>query len=85
MATGLAHSVERLSSGTFSIVLKEGKNRQIRRMVEVVGHMVKRLKRIRIENIHLGNLEEGEYLPLTVSEREELLARTVFANSKPLG
>ncbi len=78
-------TVERLSSGTFSIVLKEGKNRQIRRMVEVVGHMVKRLKRIRIENIHLGNLEEGEYLPLTVSEREELLARTVFANSKPLG
>jgi 23S rRNA pseudouridine2605 synthase len=78
-------TVKRLSSGTFSIVLKEGKNRQIRRMVEVVGHMVKKLKRIRIENIHLGNLEEGEYISLTPSEQAELLERTIFANSKSLG
>ena len=78
-------TVKRLSSGTFSIVLKEGKNRQIRRMVEVVGHMVKKLKRIRIENIHLGNLDEGEYILLTPSEQAELLERTVFANSKSLG
>lgn len=45
--------IARLSSGKFSIVLTEGKNRQIRRMVEAAGHEVKRLKRIRIENVRL--------------------------------
>lgn len=51
-------------------------------MVEAVGHDVKKLKRIRIENIHLGSLEEGEYVQLTAKERQELLERTVFANAK---
>lgn len=50
--------IKRLSSGTFSIILEEGKNRQIRRMVEKVGFEVKRLKRIRIENILLGDMKE---------------------------
>lgn len=43
----------RISSGKFSIVLTEGKNRQIRRMVEAAGHEVKKLKRVRIENVKL--------------------------------
>ncbi len=46
-------TVKRASSGKFTIILKEGKNRQIRRMVEAVGHDVKKLKRIRIENVLL--------------------------------
>lgn len=50
--------VERLASGKFSITITEWRNRQIRRMVEEVWGRVKRLKRIRIENIELGNLEE---------------------------
>jgi len=75
-------TVKRFSSGKFTIVLKEGKNRQIRRMVEAVGHDVKKLKRIRIENILLGSLEEGEYVQLSAKERQELLERTVFANAK---
>lgn len=50
--------VERISSGKFTITISEGKNRQIRRMVEKVGSEVKNLKRIRIENIELGNLKE---------------------------
>lgn len=50
--------IERLSSSKFNIILEEGKNRQIRRMVQAVGHSIKKLKRIRIENIHLGNLQE---------------------------
>lgn len=50
--------IERLSSAKFSIILEEGKNRQIRRMVSAVGYDVKRLKRIRIENIKLGDLAE---------------------------
>lgn len=45
--------VERLAAGKFSIVITEGRNRQIRRMVESVGSKVKKLKRIRIENIEL--------------------------------
>ena len=67
--------VRRMSSGTFSIVLREGRNRQIRRMVEAVGHTVKRLKRIRIENILLGDLPEGEWRPLGHAELTELYRR----------
>ncbi len=50
--------IDRMAAGKFSIVLTEGKNRQIRRMVESVGSKVKKLKRIRIENILLNNLQE---------------------------
>ncbi|MDQ7022313.1 MAG: pseudouridine synthase [Candidatus Gracilibacteria bacterium] len=64
--------VERLSSGTFSIVLTEGRNRQIRRMVEFLGHKVKKLKRIQIENIELGKLELGEYKHLSEKELNNL-------------
>lgn len=67
--------IERLSSSRFSIILEEGKNRQIRRMVEAVGHDVKKLKRIRIENIRLGDLREGEYRELTTAERTALFDR----------
>ena len=45
--------ITRLSSSKFAITLREGKNRQIRRMVEVVGCDVKKLKRIRVENVML--------------------------------
>lgn len=65
--------ISRISSGKFSIVLTEGKNRQIRRMVEAAGHEVKKLKRIRIENVKLGDLPEGDYVPLTDREKRELL------------
>lgn len=50
--------IKRLASGKFAITITEGRNRQIRRMVEAVEHGIKRLKRIRIENILLGSLEE---------------------------
>lgn len=67
--------INRLSSSKFTIVLREGKNRQIRRMTEVVGSDIKKLKRIRIENIHLGDLVEGEYRPMTESEKNGVLGR----------
>jgi pseudouridine synthase len=67
--------IERLSSSKFTIILREGKNRQIRRMVEVVGSDIKKLKRIRIENIHLGDLKEGEYRRMAESERIWVLKR----------
>lgn len=64
--------IERIAAGKFSIILKEWRNRQIRRMVDSVGKRVKKLKRIRIENIHLRNLQEGEIRHLTESEKKEL-------------
>ena len=62
------------------VTLKEGKNRQIRRMVEAVGHEVKRLKRVRIENVKLADLADGEYVRLSNSERTELLVRVGLAD-----
>ncbi len=68
-------AIRRVASEKFSIVLKEGKNRQIRRMVEAVGHEVKRLKRVRIENVELRDLPDGAYVPLSSREKAELLSR----------
>jgi len=67
--------VERLSSGTFSIVLTEWRNRQIRRMVEYVWHKVKKLKRIQIENIELWKMDLGEYKYLSEKEINNLFKR----------
>ena len=64
--------VERLAAGKFSIILTEGRNRQIRRMVEEVWGTVKRLKRIRMENITIDKLQEGQILPLNKKEKNEL-------------
>ena len=64
----------RLSSRRFRIVLKEGKNRQIRRMVRKVGNHVTRLKRLRISNIKLKGLDEGAWRYLTEKERKALTA-----------
>ena len=44
-------------------------------MVEKVWFKVKKLKRIRIENIKLWNLETWEYIPLTIKELNNLLER----------
>jgi len=64
--------IERISSWKFFITISEWKNRQIRRMVEKVWYKVKKLKRIRIENIKLWNLKEWQYKPLTKSEKDWL-------------
>jgi len=67
--------IERLSSGTFSIVLTEGRNRQIRRMVEYVWHKVKKLKRIQIENIELWKMQLWEYKHLSEKEINNLFKK----------
>lgn len=61
-------TINRISSGKFSIVITEWRNRQIRRMVEKVWSRVKKLKRIRIENIELWNLDFGQYRHLSNAE-----------------
>lgn len=67
--------VKRISSWKFSITISEWRNRQIRRMVEKVWSQVKKLKRVRIENIELWNLKEWEYKELTKKEKDELFKR----------
>ena len=65
--------VKRLSSKRFLIQLKEGRNRQIRRMVKKTGNRVTALKRVRVANIKLGDLPEGAWRHLTKKELEQLL------------
>ena len=60
--------ITRISAKRFRVVLKEGKNRQIRRMVRKVGNHVKQLKRLRVSNIELENLKEGTWRYLTEKE-----------------
>jgi 23S rRNA pseudouridine2604 synthase len=55
-------------------VLKEGRNRQIRRMCELVGLEVIDLQRQRVGPLKLGDLPEGRWRPLTAEEREALIA-----------
>ena len=57
----------------FRIILKQGLNRQIRRMCNALDYHVIELKRLRIMNIELGKLKEGEWRELTESEKQELL------------
>lgn len=60
--------------GRLKFVLKEGRNRQIRRMCELVGLRVVDLQRTRIGPVRLGDLETGRWRHLTPSEREALIA-----------
>jgi 23S rRNA pseudouridine2604 synthase len=57
------------------MVLTQGLNRQIRRMCSALGYKAQRLRRVRIMNIHLGNLHSGEWRVLTDSELAGLLPR----------
>lgn len=63
-------NVRRSSTGgtAFSITIREGRNRQIRRMLEAVGHRTLRLKREAYGNLTLGDLRPGEWRYLTEEE-----------------
>ncbi|MEH7345082.1 23S rRNA pseudouridine(2604) synthase RluF [Bacillus sp. JJ1532] len=64
--------VTQLSKFDFQIILTQGLNRQIRRMCAELGYDVYRLQRIRIMNIHLGNLPPGQWRDLSKKERTQL-------------
>ncbi len=72
--------VTRISASRFRIILQEGKNRQIRRMVGKVGHSVLRLHRVRVANVRLGDLKPGQWRHLT---SVEVKALTATAKSQP--
>ena len=65
--------VNRVSKSVFRIILTQGLNRQIRRICEVFGYNVRRLQRVRIINIRLGNLKVGHWRNLTEAELHGLL------------
>lgn len=70
--------VSKVSSRTFRIILKQGLNRQIRRMCGVFDYDVVSLKRVRIMNIKLGNLQVGKWRYFTnkeLSDIERLITR----------
>ncbi len=64
--------VEKINKFVFKIILTQGLNRQIRRMCEFLNFNVVSLKRVRIMNLHLGNLEQGEWRELTEEEMRSL-------------
>lgn len=64
---------QRISARRFRITLREGKNRQIRRMLRKVGFQITELKRIRVANIRLGDLAEGTWRFLSEDEKRILL------------
>lgn len=69
-----------VSTYQFRIILTQGLNRQIRRMCEYLDFRVKKLKRIRIMNVHL-DLPVGKWRDLTLQELDEI-NRLVSASSK---
>ena len=64
--------IERLGPTRFRIILTEGRNRQIRRMCQVLGYRALTLHRIRIIHITLDGVVPGEWKQLTGEERDQL-------------
>ena len=65
--------VTQLTEQKLNIVLKEGRNRQIRRMAELVELRVVDLMRVRVGPLKLGDLPEGKWRPLSAEERAALI------------
>jgi len=66
--------VEILGDKKFKVVLTEGKNRQIRRMCAALFQEVETLKRVRVMNIELGDLKEGEWRKIEGEEQKAFLS-----------
>jgi 23S rRNA pseudouridine2605 synthase len=66
--------VRRVPGGLIEVTIHEGRNRQVRRMCEAVGHPVLELQRIAFGPLRLGGLEPGAYRRLRAREVERLRA-----------
>ncbi|CAG5069311.1 Dual-specificity RNA pseudouridine synthase RluF [Dyadobacter sp. CECT 9623] len=67
-------AVRKDGTHVFTIVLTQGLNRQIRRMCEFLGYQVTKLRRVRIMNVKLENLQIGKWRDLTETEMEQINA-----------
>jgi 23S rRNA pseudouridine2604 synthase len=79
--TTLPCKVRQAGSRTFNIILKQGLNRQIRRMCEAFDYNVVSLKRIRIMHIQLGSLATGAWRYLSEPELKELMLQIEGSNN----
>jgi 23S rRNA pseudouridine2605 synthase len=66
--------VRRTAPDTIELTIHEGRKRQVRRMCEAVGHPVRRLQRIRLGTLELGELRLGGYRRLSAAEVASLSA-----------
>ena len=66
--------VEQLGANSFKIILVQGLNRQIRRMCEFLEYQVIKLKRVRIMNVKLAKLGEGDWRPLSDEEMTDIFS-----------
>jgi len=66
----------RLGAGRLELVIHEGRNRQVRRMCEAVGHPVRRLHRTAYGPLELDTLAPGSWRPLTAEEVAALRPET---------
>ena len=69
------------AKSVFRITLTQGLNRQIRRMCQALDYRVLKLKRVRIMNVHIGQLPSGHWRYLT-PEEIELINKLVASSSK---
>ena len=65
--------IEVMNDRKLNITIHEGRNRQVRKMFEVIGKRVIELKRIKIGDICLGNLQIGGFRHLKLQEIEKML------------
>jgi len=65
--------VQKISNNRFSIILTEGKKHQIRRMCDKLGQVISDLKRVRVMNIKLQSLVEGDYREIKGTELSDFL------------
>ena len=83
VAATLPCEVTKTGEKSLRFVLKEGRNRQIRKMCEVLSYDVERLHRTRIDDVALGDLEVGGVEPLDEDEVNALSARVDARASTP--
>lgn len=68
-------SVKKVRRGTLKIVVKEGKKREVRVLVQKAGLEIVSLHRIRIGGLKLGNVPEGSYRTMTSAEKEAIFTK----------
>ena len=71
-----APKVRVVKEGLLEITIHEGRNRQVRRMCQLAGMKVTRLKRVREGKLHLGDLPLGKWRYLTKEEVDELRVKS---------
>jgi 23S rRNA pseudouridine2605 synthase len=64
--------VRQVRSGVLQVAIREGRKRQVRRMLDAVGHEVVDLERIAFGGLKLGDLKPGKHRRLTAAEIEQL-------------